>query len=303
MSTAQPGIFAQGTRSHLYLEFDLVPGADPEVVLEALQALREPPVTAGGANLVVAMGDRLWRQLSPDAAPERLRPFDPIDGTDGFTAPATQHDVWIWVHGTSEDVVVDIGRAAVVALAPAAILVSDLAAFVYQDSRDFFGFVDGTENPPIWEAHLSALVSPGGVGAGGSHVLVMKWHHAMGKFHAQPEADQERVIGRTKPDSVELDDDVRPDDAHISRVVIEDDEGEEREIWRRSTPWGNVSEQGLNFVGFSGDPEIFDLMLARMFGTSGDGVHDRILEFSKPVGGAFYFAPSLDDLYEVFAKR
>lgn len=303
MSTAQPGIFAQGTRSHLYLEFDLRPGADPEVVLDALKALREPPVTAGGANLVVAMGDRLWRELSPDAAPERLRPFDAIGGADGFTAPATQHDVWIWVHGTSEDVVVDIGRAAVVALAPAACLAADLAAFVYQDSRDFFGFVDGTENPPIWEAHLSALVPPGEVGAGGSHVLVMKWHHDMGTFHGQSEADQERVIGRTKPDSVELDDDVRPDDAHISRVVIEDDEGEEREIWRRSTPWGNVREQGLNFVGFSGAPEIFDLMLARMFGTSGDGVHDRILEFSKPVGGALYFAPSLDDLYEVFATR
>lgn len=303
MSTAQPGIFAQGTRSHLYLEFDLVPDADPDVVLDALKALREPPVTAGGANLVVALGDRLWRQLSPDAAPAALRSFDPIHGVDDFTAPATQHDVWIWVHGTSEDVVVDIGRAAVVALAPAARLASDLAAFVYQDSRDFFGFVDGTENPPIWEAHLAALVPPGEVGAGGSYVLVMQWHHAMGKFHGQSEADQEKVIGRTKPDSVELDDDVRPPDAHISRVVIEDDAGEELEIWRRSTPWGNVREQGLNFVGFSGDLDVFDQMLARMFGTSGDGVHDRILDFSKPTGGAFYFAPSLDDLYEVFATR
>ncbi len=297
---AQPGIFAQGTRAHYYLEYDLVPGADGDVLLDALRALREPPVTAGGANLVIAVSERLWRRLSPNGVPIGLRPFDEIAGIDGFGAPATQHDLWVWIHGTNDDVVVDIGRAATVALAPAASLAHDQPAFVYQDSRDFFGFIDGTENPPIWEAHRSALVPNAQVGSGGSYILTMKWVHDLGKFHAQSEEAQERVIGRTKPDSVELDDAVRPVTAHISRTVLEDDDGNEREIWRRSTPFGSVREQGLVFVGFSGEIEIFDDMLSRMFGTSGDGLRDHLLDFSTPVRGGYYFAPSLDDLYEVF---
>ena len=40
-------------------------------------------------------------------------------------------------------------------------------------------------------------------------------------------------------------------------------------------------------------------MLARMFGTSRDGVHDRLTDFSRPVSGAYYFAPSLNALNEL----
>ena len=37
-------------------------------------------------------------------------------------------------------------------------------------------------------------------------------------------------------------------------------------------------------------------MLARMFGVTGDGMHDHLTDFTRPVSGAFYFAPSLDAL-------
>jgi putative iron-dependent peroxidase len=305
VSTIQPGIFAQGTRAHLYLEYDLASHGerDPGAVLTALRALREPPVTSGGANLVIAVSRRLWETIGPDHTPPALRPFETIEGVDGRRVPARQHDIWLWVHGTNSDVVTDVGRAATFALAPVATLAHQQPAFVYQESRDFFGFIDGTENPPVWDAYEVAAVPDGEPGAGGCFVLAMKWHHDLGRFHALPEDEQERVIGRTKQDSVELDDGVRPDTAHISRVVIEDDEGEELEIYRRSTPWGSVTEQGLVFVAFSRDPSIFDRMLSRMFGLSGDGVHDRIVEFSTPVAAASYFAPSLEALHGVLGKR
>ena len=297
MTAPQPGIFAQGTRAHYYLEYDVKADAAPESVLAALRSLREPPVTSGGANLVLGFSRRLWHQLCPDETPKSLRHFDAVKGRGG-TAPATQHDLWIWTHGTNSDVVVDVARAATVALGPVAKLAHELPAFVYKESRDFFGFIDGTENPPVWEAHLVAIVPDGEPGAGGSFVLTQQWVHDLGKFNQLPDDEQERVFGRTKQDSEELDDDVRPDTAHISRVVIEDDGGEEREIYRRSTPWGTVTEQGLNFVGFSNDITIFDAMLARMFGTD-DGTVDRVTEFSTPVSGAYYFAPSLAALHGV----
>jgi putative iron-dependent peroxidase len=42
-------------------------------------------------------------------------------------------------------------------------------------------------------------------------------------------------------------------------------------------------------------------MLARMFGTSGDGVHDRLLDFTRAVTGSYYFVPSVEDLSAVRA--
>jgi len=289
VATPQPGMFAQGTRSHYHLEFDLAPGADPAAVAGCVARLREPAVAGGGSNLVVGFGSDLWRALSPGEAPESLGPFTTIEG-GGWRAPATQHDAWVWIHGTGPDVILDVARGVTDALGPELVLAAEQPCFVYLDSRDLTGFIDGTENPPVDEA-AGVAVLPDGPGAGGSHVVAMRWVHDLAAFHRLAVADQEATIGRTKPDSVELD--TKPPTAHISRVVIEED-GEELEIYRRSAPYGRVQELGLYFVAFSADRTRFDKMLARMFGTAGDGVHDHLTDFTKPVSGSYYFAPSLE---------
>jgi putative iron-dependent peroxidase len=291
MARPQPGIFAQGTRSHYHLEFDLRPEVDDHAIGAALRGLREPAVTSGGSNIVVGFGPALWRRLRPDDAPANLAPFTGIEG-DGRRAPATQHDLWVWTHGTGEDVELDVARGVTAVLAPVAVLAAEQPCFVYKDSRDLSGFVDGTENPPVEEALDVALVPDGEVGEGGAFVITQRWVHDLGRFHSWSQDDQEAAIGRTKADSVELDD--KPDTAHISRVVIEED-GEELEIYRRSTPYGTVGELGLYFVAFSADPSRFDKMLARMFGIA-DGVPDRLTDFTHPVSGSYYFAPSIDAL-------
>jgi putative iron-dependent peroxidase len=292
MAVPQPGIFAQGTRSHYHLEFDVRAGATDASIREALGALREPAVTSGGSNIVVGFGPDLMRRLLPDDAPDGLTAFAAVGGGERI-APATQHDLWVWSHGTGEDVELDVARGIAVALAPVAELAAEQPCFVYKDSRDLTGFIDGTENPPVEEAHEVAIVADGETGEGGAYVITQRWVHDLAKFHAQSVDDQQDVFGRTKLDSIEMDD--KPDTAHISRVVIEED-GEELEIYRRSTPYGRVGELGLYFVAFSADPSRFAKMLAAMFGTSGDGLHDHLTDFTTPVSGAFYFAPSLDAL-------
>jgi porphyrinogen peroxidase len=292
--TPQPGIFAQGTRSHRHLEFDANPGVQAADLLDALRDLRQPSVTAGGANIVVGFRPSLWSRLDPDTAP-----------IDDFELPAldrlarTQHDVWIWTHGTGEDVMLDVARAVSALLRDIATLRTDLAGFVYHDGRDITGFIDGTENPPVEEANEVAVIPAGQPGAGGSFAITQRWIHDLAAFHALPVADQERVIGRTKPDSIELDDDAKPATAHIARVVIEEN-GEELEIYRRSVPYGRVEEHGLYFVAFSADPTRFDKMLHRMFGASGDGLHDRLTDFTRTVSGSAYFVPSVESLGDVF---
>lgn len=286
MPISQPGIFAQGTRSHVFLEFDVRAGAEADDVLAALQSLRQPAVTAGGANVVLAFGPDLWRRIAPGDAPAALGPFPALPGV-----PTTPHDVFVWIHGTGPDVLLDIARTVDRLLAPVADLAQETSGFVYHDSRDLTGFVDGTENPGVEEAFEVALVDDG-PGAGGSFVMTQRWRHDLSAFHALDVAAQEAVIGRTKPDSVELDDDAKPATAHIARVVVAED-GKELEIYRRSVPYGGVREHGLFFLAFSADPGRFVRMLERMFGTAEDGLRDALLDFSTPLSGAFYFAPSL----------
>ncbi len=293
MTLPQFGIFAQGTVAHEFLEFDLRADVSLAVAARALLRLRAPAVSAGGVNLVVGFGPDFWRTIAPTEAPADLTSFLPIGQAGGHHAPATQHDVWLWINGSSRDIVFEHARAAVLAIADIAVLSSDQPAFVNRDSRDLTGFIDGTANPALSEAPHAALVPDGQPGAGGSHVLTMRWVHNLDAFNALPVEEQERVFGRTKPDSVEFTGAALPPTAHIARTQIDDAAGEEIPIYRRSVPYGDVTEHGLYFVAFSADRVRIDRMLARMFGTAGDGLHDRLMDFTRPTSGSIYFAPSL----------
>ena len=292
MRLPQFGIFAQGTVAHEFIEFDVRADVDKARAGRLITQLEQPPVSAGGVNLVLAFGPDLWRRLAPDEAPASLGPFREVAGRDGRRAPATQHDVFVWISGSTRDVVFEQSRAAVAAIADVATIATEQAGFVHRDSRDLLGFIDGTKNPPVLEAPLAALVPPGEPGAGGSHVLVMRWIHDLAGFEALPLAEQERVFGRTKSDSVEFSDEEKPDTAHIARVEIEDEHGDELQIYRRSVPYARLAEHGLLFLAFAADPTIFRRMLERMFGLA-DGRRDRLTDFSRPVTGALYFAPPL----------
>jgi porphyrinogen peroxidase len=300
MSFTMPqfGIFARGTPAHHFLEFDLRAGVTPDQVVASFRRLRTPDVSAGGVNVVLAFEADVWRAVAPSQAPVLLTRFREVAGPAGRRAPATQHDAWLWISGTAPDVTWDHARAATHAVSDVAQLAAEQVGFSYRDGRDMTGFVDGTANPPIRRAAEVALVPPGEPGAGGSHVLVMRWVHDLEAFDRLPVEEQQRVIGRTKPDSVELSEAAKPPTAHIARVTI-DVGDEELKIFRRSVPYGTVQEHGLYFVAFSADSSRYDRMLARMFGTTGDAVHDRLIDFSRAVSGAYYFAPSRSALNEL----
>jgi putative iron-dependent peroxidase len=297
----QFGIFAQGTHAHHFLEFDLKPEVTPERAVSAFRELRTPDVSAGGVNLVLAFGAGLWHAVAPDMSPDDLAPFQPVIGKDGRGVPATQHDAWLWISGAAPDVTWHSARAALLAVADAASLVAEQEGFTYQGGRDITGFIDGTANPQVRRAADVAIVPPGRPGAGGSHVLAMRWVHDLVAFNRLSVEEQQRVIGRTKADSHELADAEKPATAHISRVQTSI-AGRELEIFRRSVPYGTAREHGLCFVAFSAERLRYDRMLARMFGNDSDGVRDRLTDFSRPVSGAYYFAPSLNALNELAGK-
>src|SRR6476646_9458533 len=117
MSTPQSGIFALGTASHAYLEFDIEVGAAGDELVRAVAAMREPRTTMGGVNLVAGFAPELWREVAPGEAPPELHGFhDDLVGVDGYVMPATQHDAVLWISGSAYDVVFDVARAAIAVL-------------------------------------------------------------------------------------------------------------------------------------------------------------------------------------------
>ncbi|NIO10964.1 MAG: Dyp-type peroxidase [Deltaproteobacteria bacterium] len=175
-------------------------------------------------------------------------------------------------------------------------IMDEVHGFRYLDSRDLTGFIDGTENPKGKKREGVALIGKEDPDfAGGSYVFTQRYVHNLAKWVTIPVEDQEKVIGRRKRDSKELSDKIKPPTAHISRVVIEE-EGEELEIVRHSFPYGTTSEAGLFFIAYTRDTEIPEKMLSRMMGTTGDGLHDHLMNYTQAVTGAMFFAPSLSRL-------
>ena len=289
MSSPQGGIFALGTASHAYLEFDATAGTGRELVA-AVSSLREPRTTMGGVNLVTGFRPELWSTTAPADAPPDLAGFDEdIRGVDGFAMPATQHDAVLWLSGSAYDVVFEVARNAIAELGSLASVAEETSSWPYRHDRDLTGFIDGTENPTLTDAPELVLIPEGSPGAGGTILLLQKWAHDASVWEALSVADQERAIGRTKPDSVELDD--RPTDSHVAST----DQDRFGKIFRRNMPYGTVTDHGTMFVGFSSTQRPLLTMLESMAGLAG-GARDALTRYTRPLTGAYYFVPSTDAL-------
>ena len=282
----QPGIFRDGFRHFHVLEFSLREGVTRGALVNALRAAR----VADSAELVsvVAFGPSCLAHLDGDAP--AFKPFGAIHGRDGFVMPATPRDVMFWLQGRDTDVLFDAASRIADAFHGIATLDLELPCFTYHDSRDLTGFVDGSANPKGTAARNAALVPAGQPGEGGSYVFTQRWNHDLAAFRALPVAEQELVMGRTKTDSVELDEAHMPRSAHVARTDFKLD-GEAMKIWRRSMPFGTAREHGLYFLAFSCRTGRFDVLLRRMAGDWEDGVRDRLTDFSTPVSGAYWYAP------------
>lgn len=280
MSELQPGIFDKSHRLHLFEEFVMRKAADADELKQNIGQLYA--LATDSVSVTLAIGPELWALLGSGFS---FPPFS-LEGQ----VPATQGDLLIWLQGDDRGDLFDVALSVRSLLADSMDSQLELDAFVYHDSRDLTGFVDGIGNPSGDAALEAATVASGHPGAGGSFVLTQKWVHDLARFHGLPVSEQENVIGRTKEDAVEFDAARMPADAHVGRTDVKRD-GVAQKIWRRSVPFGNSSEHGLYFVAFSCELDRFDYLLRRMYGMTEDGIRDRLLDFSQPVMSSCWYAP------------
>jgi putative iron-dependent peroxidase len=287
------------TSAAIFLVVTVNPGGEetvrellPDVAgLERSVGFRSPD---GDLAVVAAIGSDLWDRLFSGPRPAELHPFTELSGPR-HRAPATPGDLLFHIRANRMDLCFEFATQIMARLAGAVTVADEVHGFRYFDRRDIIGFVDGTESPIGPAGSRAAFV--GGEDpsfAGGSYVIVQKYLHDMRGWNALPAEEQEKAIGRTKLDDIELPDDVKPENSHVALNTLEDS----REIVRVNMPFGDVGrgEFGTYFIGYAASPAVTEEMLRNMFLGRPPGVTDRILDFSTAVTGGLFFAPPADFL-------
>ena len=293
MHTPQPAIFNETSKHYHYLEFQITHFEGFANLLKTALADLNPQ------NRLVSFGRQAWLNLTQNlphlTLPASLVDFTTINGLEGHTAIGTQTDLFIWLQGDSLAEVFKIAMHLQNTLSPVADLVFDERGFDYFDSMDLIGFEDGTANPKTDELkQAAALVPHGQPGAGGSLVLCQQWVHNLTAWNQVPVSCQEKIVGRTKDTNEELEGDAMPSNSHVSRTDLKVD-GVGMKIYRRSTPFGNLRQNGLMFLAFACHLQRFTTQLDSMYGLA-DGQVDQLMNYSKAVRGGYWFAPCEEDL-------
>jgi putative iron-dependent peroxidase len=248
----------------------------------------------GHLSCVVGVGRRLWDRLVPGIRPTELEVF-PVVGGPVHTAPSTPGDLLFHIRAERVDLCFELERLLLDALGTAVRVEDETQGFRYFDARDLLGFVDGTANPIGSELGGAAIISDEDPRfAGGSYVVVQKYVHDLGSWGSLTVEQQEAVIGRTKLENIELDDNVESQKAHKTLTTITDDNGDELEILRDNMPFGSPGsgEMGTYFIGYSARLWVTMRMIERMFIGDPPGYYDKILDVSRAVTGSTFFVPS-----------
>ncbi|MCA3891719.1 Dyp-type peroxidase [Vibrio vulnificus] len=300
MSLAQTAILPEAGPFALYTLLKI--NHNPAKVLAQLQSLpalvEELNQSQPDAELTlsIAFSKSFWQQLDM-AMPAELIDF-PVLGEGEIVAPSTDVDVLLHCHSQRHDLHFYLLRKLLSEVAEHVTVVDETYGYRYLDSRDMTMFVDGTENPKAEKRAEVALI-PDGEFAGGSYVMVQRFEHNLPAWNRLNVSAQEKVIGRSKPDSIELDD--VPAASHVGRVDIKE-EGKGLKIVRHSLPYGSVTgAHGLLFIAYCHTLHNFKAMLESMYGVT-DGKTDQLLRFTKAVTGAYFFAPSKEMLASIKLK-
>jgi putative iron-dependent peroxidase len=243
----------------------------------------------------VGIGSDAWDRLTGLPRPSELHSFPAVHGKT-HTAVSTPGDLLFHIRSQRRDINFEFERQLFDTLGDSVKVVDETVGFRYFDVRDLLGFVDGTANPTQPALTDSTIITQDDdqSAVGGSYVVVQKYVHQLNAWRKLSTEQQEAIIGRTKLDNVELDDAESGQKAHKTLATIEDDQGTEHDILRDNMPFGSAGsgEFGTYFIGYSRKLWVIEKMLQRMFVGDPPGLHDRILDYSTPLTGTTFFAPS-----------
>lgn len=247
------------------------------------------------ASVVMGIGKKAWDLLKlTKPLPKELVEFEEIAGAK-HTAVATEADLHFHIRGEIFSYCIDVATTLSDFLNPVATCIEEVHGFRYWDGRSILGFVDGTENPHgDARAHFGLIGSEDPKYKNCSYLFVQKYIHNMEAWRALPVAEQEKVIGRSKDQDIEMTDEVKPKNSHSALANV----GDDKKVVRDNMPFGNTAnnEMGTYFIAYAGKFSTVKEMLTRMFVGKPKGNYDRILDFSTAKTGSLFFVPTIDML-------
>lgn len=189
---------------------------------------------SGRLSCIAGLGRNLWDRVDSEQRPKELKLFASTAGAV-HTAPSTPGDLLFHIRSERPDLCFEFERILLDSLGDAVSVIDEVSGFRYFDARDLLGFVDGTANPTGLDLPAAALVGNEDFEfAGGSYVVVQKYLHDLNAWTRTPTPVQEAIIGRTKIDNIEIDDDDALRKSHKSLATIVDAKGVEHDIDRKS---------------------------------------------------------------------
>jgi porphyrinogen peroxidase len=288
------------TRAAIFLVATVSPDPDTPAAVRAFCGDLAALVRAVGfraiednLSCIMGIGSDAWDRVFGQPRPAGLHPFREIKSGPRH-AVSTPGDLMFHIRAKRMDLCFEMAAQIVQRLGDAIAVVDEVHGFRYFDDRDLIGFVDGTENPTDQAANDAVYIGAEDAAfAGGTYVIVQKYLHDVRGWNALPVEAQERIIGRTKLNDIELDDAVKPTSAHNALTTIVED-GKEIKIVRDNMPFGRVAdgEFGTYFIGYARSPRTIEQMLENMFVGRPPGNYDRLLDFSFAKTGNLFFCPS-----------
>jgi putative iron-dependent peroxidase len=311
IEVAQPGLFDESSRHGRLLEYSLLASENGVGDMKtAVRSLLQYVDGIEGLYLNLAFGSRCWDLLNAAWRPEELVPFTTL-ATAQLTMPASQGDIFIWLHSADVELIPQAVINIYQVMRSVALLQLDIEGIKNKQSRDLIGFVDGTANAKDDQRLPVALIPAGKAGAGGSYVISQRWQHDLEKFNGLAITEQEKVVGRTKEEDVELEGDDMPENSHVSRTDAKVG-GIGMKIYRRSYPYmasqmtatshgrNKKPDNGLYFLAFACEMQRFTVQLNRMMGLTPDGINDKLMQFSQVKNSSYWFMPNANDLNALF---
>jgi putative iron-dependent peroxidase len=300
-ATSQPAILDRNMGEHQwYVHLSRTEGADLNQIKSTIQSLRTA-CQSNDLKLVVGMGPTLLQDVTNDM-PEDFQKFETFKSIDGSgrEAKGTQEELLFWITGNNKGNVWKAQFDARNLLKDHMKVARETMTFIYGNSLDMTGFIDGTGNPAVTDDQKVAIVPEGAPGAGGSFILAQRWVHDLEAWNKQTVEEQEMVFGRKKADSARLP--TQCPYSHLSHVELTEGETGDNskpkrdEMSRRSTPYAfHDGTVGLYFMAFCATQAPLRERLSAMYGQQGQ-VRDRLTDYSNPASGSFYFAPSVEVL-------
>jgi putative iron-dependent peroxidase len=256
MATYQPAILNRNMGEHQwYVHLSRTEGANLQTIKNSIKSIRAA-CEEKKLNLVVSFGPTLLQDITKDIPNDfkKFETFKSIDGS-GREAKGTQEELLFWINGNNKGDVWKAQHDVRQLLEGHMKVARETMTFIYGNSLDMTGFIDGTGNPPAAEDKEVAIVPKGQPGAGGSFILAQRWVHDLKGWNKLSVSEQESIFGRKKADSARLP--VQMPYSHLSHVELTDGKSGDAtqkkrdQMSRRSTPYAfHDGTVGLYFMAF-----------------------------------------------------